>query len=193
MRIILTMLLTMSPVVLGAAANMLFTKTAFFRARRSPIDGGKKLGSERIFGDSKTWIGFISYIVFCTAAHLLVGLLCRAFEIDSWNQMYSLHRNTTLYNILVGALFGLAYALFELPNSFLKRRFHISPSGHAKGWKGVVFFILDQIDSLVGCAIVIWILTDAGFFRLVQYVLLGALVHVLVNLLLMAAHARKSL
>ena len=104
MKIILSMLLLMSPVVLGAAANMLFTKTAFFRARRSPIDGGKKLGSERIFGDSKTWIGFISYIVFCTAAHLLVGLLCRAFGIDSWNQMYSLHQNTVPYNLLAGAL-----------------------------------------------------------------------------------------
>ena len=193
MRIILTMLLTMSPVVFGAAANMLFTKTAFFRKHRTPIDGGKTLGGERLFGENKTWIGFLSYIVCCTAAHLLVGFLCRGFGIDAWNQMYSLHPNTIPYNLLAGSLFGLAYALFELPNSFLKRRFHIRSGGHAKGVKGVFFFILDQIDSLVGCAIVIGVLTDAGFLRLVQYVILGALVHVLVNLLLMAAHARKSL
>lgn len=193
MKVILSMLLTMSPVVFGAAANMLFTKTSFFRKHRRPIDGGKMLGSERIFGDNKTWIGFLSYIICCTLAHLLVGLLCRAFGIDSQNQMYSLCENTVPYNLLAGALFGLSYALFELPNSFLKRRLRIPPSGHAKGLKGVFFFILDQIDSLIGCAIVIGILTDAGFLKLLQYVILGALVHVLVNSLLLLLHARKSL
>ena len=193
MRIILSMLLTMSPVVLGCAANVVFAKTAFFRKHKRPIDGGKMLGSEPVFGENKTWIGFAAYIVFCAAAHVLVGLLCRAFGIDSWNQMYSLHRNTVPYNLFAGVLFGFAYALFELPNSFLKRRFHVPSGGHAKGLAGVFFFILDQIDSLVGCAIVIGILTDAGFWKLVQYVLLGAIVHVLTNLLLMAAHARKSL
>ncbi|MBR6322070.1 MAG: CDP-archaeol synthase [Lachnospiraceae bacterium] len=193
MKIILTMLLTMLPVVLGAAANMLLTKTAFFKSHRKPIDGGKMLGSERIFGENKSWIGFFSYIVCCTAAQLLVGFMCRGLHLDAWNQMYALHRNTVPYNLLVGSLFGLAYALFELPNSFLKRRFHVPSGGHAKGAKGVFFFILDQVDSLIGCAIVIGVFSDARFLKLVQYVLLGAFVHILVNLLLMALHARKSL
>ena len=107
--------------------------------------------------------------------------------------MYALHQNTIPYNLLAGALFGLAYAVFELPNSFLKRRLRIQSGEHAKGVKGVFFFILDQIDSLVGCAVVIGVLTDASFWHLVQYVILGALVHIFVNLLLMALHARKSL
>lgn len=190
---ILVMLFTMLPVVLGAASVVLFTKTAFFRAHRSPVDGGKMLGGERIFGDHKTWIGMLAYLVFCTVAQLLVGLFSRVLGLEAYNQMYSLHQNTIPYNLMIGALFGLAYALFELPNSFLKRRMHIPPSGHAGGLKGAFFFILDQIDSLIGCAIVIGIFSDARFPVLVQYVILGAAVHIAVNLLLVALHARKSL
>ena len=190
---LLSMLLTMSPVVLGAAANMLMTKTAFFQKHKSPIDGGKTFRGKRIFGDNKTWIGFLYYILLCAAAQVLVGLLCRGFQLDSMNRMYAVHENRLPYNLLVGACFGLAYALFELPNSFLKRQMGIGSGGHRKGVTGVFFFILDQIDSLIGCAIVIGIFTDAGFSELVQYILLGAAVHILVNLLLMALHARKSL
>ena len=190
---ILSMLLTMSPVILGAAAVVVFSRTAFFRKHKAPIDGGKSFRGERIFGDHKTWIGLLSYVLFCTLAHLLTGGVCRLFGLEKMNQMYSLHANGFFYNLLAGALFGLAYALFELPNSFLKRRFHIAPGGHRKGFSGVFFFILDQIDSLLGCALVIGLLTDATLLALLQYVLLGAFVHVFVNLLLMLLHMRKSI
>ena len=135
----------------------------------------------------------MSYILFCAAAQVLVGTLCGLFGISGLNRMYSIHSNTFLYNLLAGACFGLAYALFELPNSFLKRQAGVESGGHAKGFSGVFFFILDQTDSLIGCAIVIRIFTKAPLYELLLYILLGAAVHVLVNLLLLAVHARSSL
>ncbi len=89
------------------------------------IDFGKKLtDGQRVFGDNKTFRGFISGIIVGT----LVGLLCS----------YVLSRNLISIAILasVGALLG------DLAGAFLKRRLHIRPGDSLPG--------VDQLDFVVG-------------------------------------------
>lgn len=186
------MYLTMSPLIAGGVANMLFTKTGLYKRCKAPIDGGRcwKDG-ERIFGDNKTWIGFASMIVFCTVFQILCGWLCHAF---SWNEMNDLYRsnpNTPLFNALFGAGIGFVYMLCELPNSFIKRRVRIKPGRTGTGLLGFTFFLIDQIDSLVGVMLVLLLAADISIAKYFAYVLLGALTHIAVNLLLFAAKVRK--
>jgi hypothetical protein len=55
--------------------------------------------------------------------------------------------------------------LSELPNSFIKRRFEIAPGRAAKGWKGVVFYVYDQIDFLLGSWLVLAIVVPVTAVR----------------------------
>ena len=126
---ILIMYATLMPVVIAGAANMLFTKTRLYRETCVPIDGGKCCADgKRIFGDNKTWAGFFGMIAANCIAQILWGLLSLHSEaLGGANELYRFCGNTLLFNAAAGALFGLVYVLFELPNSFLKRRLDIQP------------------------------------------------------------------
>ena len=66
MYFLCNMYLTMFPVAVGGILNMIFTKTKFYNKHKYPIDHNKTLkDNKRIFGDNKTYIGFISMINFC--------------------------------------------------------------------------------------------------------------------------------
>ena len=58
------------------------TKTSFYKKHKYPIDGYRTTKSGiRIFGDNKTWIGFISMIVFSIIFQLLIGFCCELFDL----------------------------------------------------------------------------------------------------------------
>jgi CDP-2,3-bis-(O-geranylgeranyl)-sn-glycerol synthase len=52
--------------------------------------------------------------------------------------------------VLFGCILGTAAMLSELPNSFFKRQLGIAPGEMGRGWIRVLFYIVDQIDFLVG-------------------------------------------
>ena len=49
--------------------------------------------------------------------------------------MYATRENTIGYNGIMGLSLGFVYAVFELPNSFIKRRVGITPGKTAEGFK----------------------------------------------------------
>ena len=186
------MYLTMSPLIAGGVANMLFTKTRLYKKHKTPIDAGKTWkDGQRIFGDNKTWIGFVSMIMFCTIFQILCGLVCNWLSLNGMNDLYRIHPNTVLFNALFGAGVGFVYMLCELPNSFLKRRIRIEPGRTGKGPAGILFFLIDQIDSLVGVMLILLLVADISVQKYVAYVLVGALTHIGINLLLFAVKVRK--
>lgn len=187
------MYFTMLPLMLGGVANMIFTKTAWYRRYRSPIDGGKCCkDGKRLFGDNKTWIGFFSMIVFCIILQLLFGLLCRAGGLEAHCDYYRIHANTVSYNLLLGFLTGFIYMLSELPNSFVKRRLNIADGKTDKGGKGALFFVIDQIDSLLGVMLLVYLFSDITFERYCLYVLLGGITHIAINAVLYGMKVRKN-
>lgn len=95
--------------------------------------------------------------------------------------------------MLSGILFGFAYMICELPNSFIKRRLNMIPGKTEKSTKGALFFFIDQIDSLLGVVLVLAILSRITFKEYWMYIVLGAFTHILINLILYALKIRKNI
>ena len=185
---------TLLSAIFAGIFNMVWCKTRFLKKLQKPIDSGKNFkDGKRIFGDNKTWKGLLGYVVLNSLMMLVLGIF---FSILNWNDysfIYQNHANTPVFNISVGALLGLVYAVFELPNSFLKRRLGIKPGKTAKGWKRVFFVFLDQADSIFGLCLVICIFYHMSAIFYFSYVLVGTFTHIVLNMLLYFAHLRKNM
>ncbi len=192
---IAAMYITLMSVIMAGVLNMLFTKTRFFMRSNPPIDGGKTLSDgRRLFGDNKTWKGFFGMVVCGGLSQVLWGLICSGSDkLTAGNALYSALPNTPLVNLSAGLMFGLAYALFELPNSFIKRRLDIEAGKTGSGAVGVLFFIIDQIDSLVGVVMCLALICGMSLPMYFGYILVGAFTHIAVNLALYALHIRRNI
>lgn len=191
--LILKMYMTLLGPIIAGIVNSIFCKLNILSSLKKPLDFNKKINGKRIFGDNKTWKGLIGYIILNIIFMVLVGLIYKSCKIEELNFFYINHNNTILYNILVGFLLGLFYALFELPNSFMKRRLDISPGKTVTGPKKIFFIFLDQADSIIGIVLVVWMFYPLGIKVFLLYILIGAITHLLINMLLYVLHLRKNL
>ncbi len=173
---------------------MIFCKTGFYKKHKYPIDGGKNWkDGKRIFGDHKTIIGFFSMIIICMVVQILYGLLLQGISKNELCDIYKYHDNTVLFNMVVGALFGFAYMICELPNSFIKRRVDIPDGKTLQSKIGILFFINDQLDSMFGVMVVLAIVAHLSIPGYIAYVLLGGITHIVINLILYKCKIRKNL
>lgn len=182
----------MMPVILAGVLNMVFVRLPYCRKHSAPIDSGRCfIDGKRIFGDNKTWIGFFGMIGASALSQVVWGMVC--LLMPGMNYFYDFHADTILFNVGAGAFIGFAYVLFELPNSFMKRRIDIPCGKTAKGVKGKVFFVIDQIDSLIGVGLVFTVLYPMPVWQYFLYIALGALTHIAVNLILYKTKIRKNI
>ena len=152
------------------------------------------IDGKRIFGENKTWKGFVGMIIFAIISTIIWGVICNKLQyLNAHNYLYRNHDNSLTYNTGVGFFLGLAYAIFELPNSFLKRRMNIIPGKTSSGLKSVFFVLLDQADSIFGCVLVICVVYKMSFQFYISYVCLGAVTHIVINMLLYLAKLRKNM
>ncbi len=173
------MYITLLPVIFAGIFNMIFCKTKFYKRYNRPIDNGKN-----VFGNNKTWIGGIGMIFFT----LLFQIIFSYMPFKNNNFIYDKMENTLLWNVIIGFLLGFAYILFELPNSFVKRRLKIEP-GKTKNW---ISYIVDQIDSIIGVTIILMFFTYMPWYRFFLYILLGAITHSVINLILYFLKLRRN-
>lgn len=191
---ILNMYITFVPVILSGIGNMIFTKTSCYKKHAKPLDKGRILrDGKRILGDNKTLIGFCSMIVLGSIFQCLWGIMCMYFKLEERNMVYAVYNNSVWYNLLLGAGFGFAYMICELPNSFIKRRIDIAAGKTTSGIKGILFFIIDQIDSMLGVGIVLALVSPITIKTYLQFVLLGGITHICVNLILFCLKIRKNI
>ena len=194
LKIIGMMYVTLIPAVLSGIFVMLWCKLPILKAIAKPIDFGKNfIDGKRLFGDNKTWKGMLGYILFNTLFSVLWGFACKGGALLDLNFFYQYHENTIPFNLLIGVLLGLGYSLFELPNSFLKRRLDITPGKTVKGFWKVFFVFLDQADSVFGVALVVWFFYPLGILLYLLYVLVGAATHLFMNMMLYFMHLRKNM
>ncbi|MBQ8966888.1 CDP-archaeol synthase [Ruminococcus sp.] len=188
------MYVTLMGLIMAGIMNMIFTKTPYFKKSHPPMDGGRNFrDGRRIFGDNKSWKGFWGMTVCCGISQTAWGLISRLSPtLTARNRLYQVSENTLLYNLAIGLLFGFVYVLFELPNSFIKRRLDITPGKTAKGGLGVLFFIIDQIDSLLGVTLCLAIICGFSFWEYWAYILVGGLTHIVINLSLYALRIRRN-
>jgi CDP-diacylglycerol--serine O-phosphatidyltransferase len=134
------------------------------------------------FGANKTWRGFVLMPVLT-----VVGLWLEQIQ-EPYLDVQILRNHPTL---LLGSLLGFSYALFELPNSFLKRKVGIKP-GQMSDKNPWLFSVLDQADSVVGCLLVYLCFVPLNISIILGIVLGGTLIHLLFNLLLYSVGLRKN-
>lgn len=191
------MYITLLCPVIAGIINSLWCKSGLMKALQVPMDGGRNfVDGRRIFGDNKTWKGFLGYLVLNTICMPLWGLICGAAGIEGYNFFYSgsgCVANTLPNNLLIGLLLGIGYGVFELPNSFLKRRLGIVPGKSLKGAAKAFFVFLDQADSVFGCVLVVCLYAPmtVGFY--LCYVVVGAVTHIIINMLLYFCKLRKNM
>ena len=158
------------PLVLSGGFHMAAVKLDLLPALKIPIH-------HAWFGRNKTWRGLL---VMPATAALGVVLAAAVWpeQFGGWNP------------VVLGVLLGLAYALAELPNSFVKRRLGIDagkrPPRHA-AW----FALADQADSAIGCGLVYaWALRlTAGPMLLLMAI--GTSIHLIVNYSLYLMRLRR--
>lgn len=191
---IINMYITMLPVIMGGIMNMIFTKTPIYKKLKKPIDGGWNFkDGRRIFGENKTWAGFFSMMIFCCITQIAEGMILDIFNMTYRNEFYLRHENTLFYNMIIGILLGAAYMIMELPNSFIKRRINIPSGKTAKGITGKIFFIIDQVDSLIGVMLILYMVSEISFAKYLLYIFLGGITHITVNAVLYGLKIRKNL
>ena len=192
--IIIKMYITLLSPIIAGIINSIFCKLNVFSILKKPIDNNIKLkDGKRLFGDNKTWKGFIGYIEFNIIFSILFGLLWKVTKLEHLNFFYINYDNNILFNLMIGVLLGLFYALFELPNSFIKRRLDITPGKTMSGSMKLFFIILDQADSVFGVALVVWMFYPIGIGIYLLYILVGTITHLLINMLLYFLHLRKNM
>jgi len=162
MREFLAVAYLFSPLLVGLALHGFCIKFNGLAFLCQPIDRGRKFHGKRVFGDNKTYRGIVVVGLGTAIGFGLQSLLL--------HQIASI-RSIELFDyafskaVAVGVAVGIAAMLSELPNSFIKRRFEIEPGGAARGWKGLLFYIYDQIDFLVGAWIVLAIVVPVTVER----------------------------
>lgn len=191
---IISMYVTLMPPILAGILNMIWMKLPILKKIQTPIDCNKNfIDKKRIFGNHKTWKGIIGYLILNIIMMPIWGFICKITSLGRLNYFYIQNENTLVFNLLIGLLLGLAYSLFELPNSFLKRRLDIAPGKTPSGLKKIIFVILDQADSVFGCVLVVWLFYDMTFSFYFIYVALGAITHIILNMILYFLKLRKNM
>src|SRR5215467_108604 len=150
------------PLLVGLALHGFCIKYDILAFLCRPIDQGRSFRGKRIFGDNKTYRGLAVVGLGTAIGFGLQSLLLHRIASIRGIELFDY---TFFKSVALGLTVGVAAMLSELPNSFIKRRFEIAPGSAAKGWKGLIFYVYDQIDFLVGAWIVLTVVVPVTFER----------------------------
>lgn len=192
MSSIIQLTYTLLPVVMAGICNMILVKLPVFGTLKRPMDGGIIFSDQkRLFGANKTWKGFWGMVILTGFWMWIFGILDSTFLWAKGLSLFSYHDFSATQEWIYGILWGLGYVLFELPNSFIKRRIDIPPGENRKGFTGNLFLFIDQADSVLGCLIFMLFFYIPTLADAVALFVLGVLVHYLINILLFLVGLKK--
>jgi CDP-2,3-bis-(O-geranylgeranyl)-sn-glycerol synthase len=143
-----------SPLLVAAGLAALVMRQDGLDILNRPLDGGAMLHGKRWLGDGKTWRGAVLAIAGCCLGTIIqraaASVIPDALQVVDY---------TAIDVLGLGAALGLGAVLGELPNSFVKRRIGIPRGETARGPLAAVFYIWDQVDTLLGAwpLVCIWI------------------------------------
>ncbi len=162
-------LIVLLPLILSNVLHMLVVKYNYLKQLKYPV-------SKKLFGDNKTWRG----VVVVPVSNALT-LFCLSI----------LFQLSLKHAFLLGFILGLAYILFELPNSFIKRRLGIQP-GAAFNYKGLSYSLIDKMDSAFGVCLVYVLMGYIHYNYGILLFISSVLIHILMSKLLVAIKIKKS-
>ena len=135
------------PMIISNVIHMIIVKKDWFSPLAIPI-------SSPLFGANKTWRGLV---ILSILNGVLFGGVNAFFPLfEKWESVF------------FGAILGLAYMLFELPNSWLKRKMGIS-SGQKTKKNPFLFMLLDKMDSALGVSLASKFIFNLQWIEAVSY------------------------
>lgn len=175
MSFILEVLVLLIPLIFGGVLHMVVVTLDLGKFLKIPIH-------KEMFGQNKTIRGFIA-MPLLTIPGVYAAIKCE--------QIWELNLGLTNYHpVLLGVILGVFYCLFELPNSYMKRRKGIAP-GKMSSENALFHSIFDQVDSGFGLIIVYWFMTNSSIGHLASFLVAGTVIHLLLNYLLYLLKLRK--
>lgn len=160
------------PAYIANMMPVIFDRMAVLKSLAVPIDFGRKMGSETIFGSHKTYRGFVAGMI---GGVITAGLQMALYIFVPSVRWIFLFSYDGIFIVGWGFLLGLGALSGDLVKSFFKRRLRIA--------SGAVFFPFDQIDFLVGALLFGMCYFFPSFSHLVVLFFLTPLLHFLVNVL----------
>lgn len=128
------------PLFVASIIEAFLWKTPLFNRLNYPIHS-------RLFGENKKWRGLVSLPL----AHLACVLGFQQLEIGFGVSFDHIILLRSLDGVVYGLLVGFVFNLFELPNSFIKRRLGIAPGNENRP----LFHWIDHMDSPYGVLLVL--------------------------------------
>lgn len=159
------------PAYAANIAPVLAKRLGAFRLLDRPLDGGKRIGSQPLFGPHKTLRGVVVGICAAVGVATLQRLGVNGTGVLS---TLSSLPHAAFSPVLWGAALGGGALLGDLLKSFVKRRLNIPP--------GRRWFPWDQLDMVLGGLLVGGFLYHFSFPTVLTLVLLTPLLGVLVNI-----------
>jgi hypothetical protein len=167
----------LSPLLAGLAYHGLCIKFGWLSRLSRPLDAGTTLRGRPLFGANKTYRGVVAVALGTAAGVALQGLLYHIRGIRTLELLN--YSNPAVLGF--GLAMGAAAMLGELPNSLLKRQLGITPGAAGKGVVGVWFYVLDQIDMLIGIWLVVGFAVTITVMRLLWSVVFLFIAHQLLT------------
>ncbi|MES2766635.1 MAG: CDP-archaeol synthase [Bacteroidota bacterium] len=155
------------PLIISNIIHMVLVKKDVFPFLKIPV-------SERLFGQNKTWRGFIFLSI-------LNGIFTPIFAYDI----------PVLKAVCFGMIFGLIYMIFELPNSLFKRKMGIA-AGENPAENKLLFSLLDKTDSAFGVCLVYFLISDIDVTQIIQLFFISSFIHITFSMLLVSLKIKKS-
>ncbi len=155
-------------------ANMfpvVFGKVKWLQPFRKPIDGGRKWNSQPVFGENKTYFGFLVGVTGAVLMGLVQFGIFVYFPQTHW--LFLTDYSSFAFVLTLSFLLGFGSLLGDLCKSFFKRRLGIANSAP--------FFPFDQLDLVVGGLLLSSIFYFPSWNHVLVLLILTPLLHFLSN------------
>ncbi len=159
------------PAYIANMCPVVFAKAGVMQRFKKPVDAGRMYKGQRLFGDHKTYYGFLVGVVGAVVTGLLQALFYDFIPGAHW--LFLLPYSFS-FGALLGFLLGLGGLTGDLLKSFLKRRLRLKD--------GAPFFPLDQLDFVFGGLLFGAVLHFPGWYHVAVLLLMTPLLHLLSNL-----------
>lgn len=163
------LIIILPSLILANVVHMIIVKKNILSFLNRPISTSQ-------FGSNKTWRGM-----------LLVPFLNVLF-LYFFNSIFKLQISNVFF---MGLILGFAYVIFELPNSFMKRRLNIS-EGQSANQNKYLFMLIDKMDSAFGVSLVYYLITGISPFLAFLVFICSSLTHILMSLFLVAIKVKSA-
>ncbi len=181
------------PLIVSNVLHMVLVKKNGLKSLCIPLNS-------TLFGPNKTLRGFL-FVPFVNGILYLVvnwpgGWLLSGLSPEYYLQQEINIGDINFLNLLlmqesIGAVYGLFYMLFELPNSWIKRRMGIA-SGESSTRFRWFFTLLDKTDSAIGVSLFFGFLNDFNIEMMLQFFLCASSLHFGISGLLVLSKIKKS-